>query len=135
MKKWAQRLLITLGLGLTLAVSSGTAYAATLPTDPFDGIPCTDKQVAKSTVCQTSNKGTDPLSTTGGVIHQVTQLVAIIAGSVAVIVIVVAGISYISANGDAEKIKKSKNAIIYSLVGLIVIIVGQALINFGIRKV
>jgi len=133
MKKWAQRLLITLGIGLTLAVSSGTAYAATQPTDPFGGL-CTG-QAAKSTVCQTSNKGTDPLSTTGGVIHQVTQLVAIIAGSVAVIVIVVAGISYISANGDAEKIKKSKNAIIYSLVGLIVIIVGQALINFVISKV
>ncbi len=53
-----------------------------------------------------------------------------IAGIIAVITIIVAGISYVTANGDAGKVTKAKNAIIYSAVGLVLIITAFAITNF-----
>ena len=132
MNKWILRTVVALALVFYVAVPAAPAYAKA--TNPFPGI-CTTKEIKKSAVCQTPANGADPLTTTNGVIHKVTQLFAIIAGAVAVIVIAVGGVTYIGSHGDAEQIKKAKNAIIYALVGLVVILVGQAIINLVISKV
>ena len=60
---------------------------------------------------------------------------ALVAGAAAVVVIIVAGIRYITSNGDAEQTKKAKNAIIYASIGLIVIVLGQALISLVITRI
>lgn len=44
------------------------------------------------------------------------------AGTVAVIVLVVAGFFYVTANGDAKRIQVAKNAILGAIIGLIVIL-------------
>ncbi len=53
-----------------------------------------------------------------------------IAGVISVIVIVVAGMNYVLANGDSSKIGKAKNQILYSIVGLVLIIVAFTITNF-----
>mgnify|MGYP001563774618 CR=1 FL=1 len=53
-----------------------------------------------------------------------------IAAVIAVIVIVAAGIMYVTSDGDSNKINTAKNAIIYSSVGLVII--GSAFIITGI---
>jgi len=130
MNKWILRTVVALALVFYVAVPAAPAYAKA--TNPFPGI-CTTKEIKKSAVCSTTTA--DPVTTSSGVIHKVTQLFAVIAGAVAVIVIAVGGVTYIGSNGDAERIKKAKNAIIYALVGLVVILVGQAIINLVISKV
>lgn len=52
------------------------------------------------------------------------------AGIVAVISILLAAITYVTANGDANSIAKAKNTILYSVVGLIVVISAAAITNF-----
>jgi hypothetical protein len=52
------------------------------------------------------------------------------AGVSAVIVIVVAGIFYAISQGDATKIKRAKEAILYALVGLVVVMVAFVITNF-----
>ncbi|MDR0591013.1 MAG: pilin [Candidatus Nomurabacteria bacterium] len=52
------------------------------------------------------------------------------AGIVCVIILVIAGIFYITAGGKADQIAQSKRAIIYSLTGLVVIIMASAIVNF-----
>ena len=59
----------------------------------------------------------------------------IIAGSVAVLIIVLAGIRYITSTGDATRIKASKDTILYAVVGLIVVILGRAIVGFVIAKI
>ena len=53
-----------------------------------------------------------------------------VAGVAAVIVIVVAGIFYSISQGDAAKIKRAKEAILYALVGLVVVMVAFVITNF-----
>ena len=49
------------------------------------------------------------------------KLVYAIAAVIAVVVIVIAGIQYSLSNGNAQTVSKAKNAIVYSVVGLIII--------------
>ena len=49
------------------------------------------------------------------------KLVYAIAAVIAVVVIVIAGIQYSLSNGDAQTVSKAKNAIVYSVVGLIIV--------------
>ncbi len=121
-------LLVTLVL---MAVVIPTVPAAAAGKDPFGGIDCSKAHDAA--VCQPT--ATDPLTTSNGVLHRITTLLAVVAGAVAVVVVAAAGIGYISSQGDPEKIKKAKNAILYAIAGLVIIVLGQAIINFVIGKV
>lgn len=53
-------------------------------------------------------------------------------GVIAVIMIIYAGILYITAAGDAGKLAKAKTAIIWAVVGLVVVILSYAIVNFVI---
>jgi hypothetical protein len=53
-----------------------------------------------------------------------------ILGGVAVIVIIIAGILYTISAGDAGKVKKAKNTILYAVVGLVVAMLSSAIIAF-----
>ncbi len=52
------------------------------------------------------------------------------AGIVAAIYLVTAGIGYITANGDTGKLQKSKNGILYSLIGLAIVALSQIIVTF-----
>lgn len=57
-----------------------------------------------------------------------------VAGVAAVIVIVIAGIFYSTSEGSPDKIKRAKDAIIYSAVGLAVILTAFIITNFVIGR-
>ena len=54
---------------------------------------------------------------------------------VAVIMIVYGGIQYITSAGSPDKVKKSKNAILYSVVGLLIVIFAATIVNFAMGAV
>ena len=53
-------------------------------------------------------------------------------GIIAVIVIVIGGVKYMTSTGEADKIKGAKNAVTYSVVGLVVTLAAFAITNFFI---
>ncbi len=67
-------------------------------------------------------------------VSDVLTTVYIAAGIVAVIVIIIGGIRYTTSNGDAANIKSAKNTILYSVVGLIVIIMAASITQFVIQQ-
>lgn len=62
-------------------------------------------------------------------------IVYAIAAAVAVIVIVIAGIQYSLSGGDASKTKKAKDAILYALVGLVVVLMAFVITQYVIGVV
>ena len=50
------------------------------------------------------------------------DVIYMIAGVVAVIIMIVAAISYVTSSGDANKVKKAKDTIVYALIGLFLVI-------------
>lgn len=58
------------------------------------------------------------------------NLVYLIAGVAAVISIIMGGFWYVTSNGEADKIKRGKNAIIFASIGLVVILLAFGITGF-----
>ncbi len=58
-----------------------------------------------------------------------------ILGLVAVVVIIIGGVTYMTSSGDASKVKKAKDTILYGIIGLIVAALAFAVVNFVISNV
>lgn len=56
-------------------------------------------------------------------------------GIVAVAVIVIGGILYVTSTGDAAKAKRAQNTILYGVVGLVVAVLAYAIVNFVLKSV
>lgn len=123
MKKISLTLLSAFTVFSLLFLPSVTAYAD--PVDVFKNA-CTGSK--DTTLC----KGTD----TGlfGVINTVIQVMLIIGGIIAVIMIILGGIRYMTSNGDQADVKAAKDTILYAVIGLIVAALAFAIVRFVITK-
>lgn len=69
------------------------------------------------------------------IIEVVLNLFSLIVGIVSVIMIIIAGLKYITSGGDASNITGAKNTIIYAIVGLVVVALAQVIVHFVLGKV
>lgn len=124
-------------LRLLLPVFCLLALLAPVPahaaTDVLIG-PCAE--VPDAVACQDRDQapGKNSLYGSNGVITKVTQLVAILVGISAVIVVILAGMQYILSSGDPAKINSAKNSILYAIIGLVVAVLAQSIVVFILRK-
>lgn len=56
-------------------------------------------------------------------------------GVIAVVVIIIGGISFITSQGDAPKVTKARNTILYGIVGMVIAILSFAIVNFVLSGV
>ena len=54
---------------------------------------------------------------------------------VAVIVIIIGGVNYMTSAGDAGKVKKAKDTILYGVIGLVVCVLAFAIVNFVVMNI
>lgn len=88
---------------------------------------------ANSAAC--SGNGDDTISGTDGIILRAAALLSIVASIAAILVIMIAGIIFITAGGDSGKVSNARNMIIYSIVGLIVIFLARTIVAFVVTNV
>lgn len=68
------------------------------------------------------------------VISIVNAVVGVLA-LVCVIVIIIGGVNYMTSSGDAGKVKKAKDTILYGVIGLVVCVLAFAIVNFVIVNI
>lgn len=68
------------------------------------------------------------------VINIINAVVGVLA-LVCVIVIIIGGVNYMTSSGDAGKVKKAKDTILYGVIGLIVCVLAFAIVNFVITNI
>ena len=56
-------------------------------------------------------------------------------GFIAVVMIVIGGISFATSQGDSGKVAKARNTILYGVVGLVVALLAFAIVNFVLSSV
>ena len=54
---------------------------------------------------------------------------------VCVIVIIIGGVNYMTSSGDAGKVKKAKDTILYGVIGLVICVLAFAIVNFVIKNI
>ncbi|MBI2007965.1 hypothetical protein HYS85_01880, partial [Candidatus Saccharibacteria bacterium] len=103
-------------------------------------------QAPSSEVCKEAQNqsGDDPISGPGGIINKAANIIAIISGVAAVIIIIIGGIMYATAGGAAvgqragdspNRAKKAQAAITGALIGLVVIALAWTITRFIVDRV
>jgi hypothetical protein len=64
----------------------------------------------------------------------VVNILLFVVGAVSVIIIVIGGLRYVLSSGDQNAITGAKNTILYAVIGLIVAILGYAIVNFVVTQ-
>ena len=66
----------------------------------------------------------------GSQVVTIVNMMLFILGAIAVVMIVIGGIRFVTSNGDASGVKGAKDTIMYSVVGLVVALMAYAIVNF-----
>lgn len=64
------------------------------------------------------------------VIKTIVNTLIFVIGIVAVIMIILGGISYATSQGDPTKVKKGKDTVLYGVIGLVIALLAYAIVNF-----
>jgi hypothetical protein len=124
-------LALVAALGVTAAL---LAPATALAIEPFQDAckaPGAAAAVANSAACTTQTGGNPVVDT----MNKIGSLLLIIAAPAAVIIITVAGIIMVASGGDSGKVATARRTIIYTAVGLVVLIFARVIIGFVITNV
>lgn len=116
-------LLVLLG-GLMAPVPALAAGAADV---------CTGGAASESAFCKDQTTE-NPLTGPNGVLLKVVQLIAVLAGIAAIIVIVVSGLQFVLSSGDPAKTQAAKSTLVYALVGLVVIALSGTIVSFVLSR-
>ena len=73
--------------------------------------------------------------TVNGTLENVINILTTIIGAVAIIMIIVGGMQIVFSGGDPGKVKNGREAIIYALIGIVIVLVAQVLVKFVLAKV
>lgn len=133
--KLAQRFLMILGCSVFVATAAmGTGVRAQV----LDPVCSTLTNPEEATVCQEDDPqthGNNSIYGPNGILTNVTNLLALVGGAIAVIMIMVGGLKYVLAGGDSNKVSSAKDTIIYSIVGLLVILLARSIIIFVLERI
>jgi hypothetical protein len=127
-----------------------SAYAAPIggdPTPPPPGPPPTTVNVRNSacagsnititadpsqTACQDIDQ--DNGSTATKLAETIVNVLTVLVGVIAVIMIIYAGFRYVSSAGSDDAVKGAKNAITYAIIGIVIVAFAQIIVKFVITK-
>ena len=88
--------------------------------------------------CNQSNSGDNPIcqntdDNANDLIGTLINVLLFVIGTLAVVMIIWGGIMYTTSAGDAGRVKKAKDTLTYSIVGLVVAFLAYAIVNWVLR--
>lgn len=83
---------------------------------------------------QGKKKTSDPGTKTTKLVKNIVNLLSVVVGIAAVIMVIVGGFRFVTAGGDSAKIGTARNTIIYALIGVIIVAFAQILVKFVVGK-
>lgn len=107
--------------------------APSLAEDPFQKV-CTT-ETKDSPVCKDKElSGANPLWGKNGIITNLINLLSIIAGIAAVIIIIVAGLRFITGGNNPQEVQQARNLIIFAVVGLVIVAAAQMIVRLFLSQ-
>ena len=137
----------TLLFGLVFVAFFGLwSSAAKAQYDPFEDV-CTGS-AASSPTCQQKKAqeaaGTNPVAGPGGIISDAANIIALVGGIDAVIIIIISGFVFVTAGGaiggqragdSPTRAKNARTVLVGAVIGLVVIALGWSITTFIINTV
>lgn len=63
------------------------------------------------------------------------NVLSFLAGAIAVIMIVVAGVKFVTSGGESNAVSSAKNTLVYAIIGLVVVALAQAIVHFVLNAI
>ncbi len=124
---------------LLVLTISGTAPVAVLAAEPsIQGGVCTGAntlQVPAGATPGDCTQITTDQNNFNDLLTKIINIMSILVGVVAVIMIIIGGFRYITSGGDTTKVAGAKNTILYGLIGLIIVALAQVIVRFVLKSV
>lgn len=120
-------IMMVLGLGAVATISP--AYADVL---------CANGTTADTISACPEWSGKEGIASQNDLLSILTIIINVIVGVigfVAVVMIVIGGIGFATSQGDAAKVTKARNTILYGVVGLVVALLAFAIVNFVLSAI
>ena len=129
---------------LILSLSSLLIFAAPLAVSGVASADSTGNLNLGSNACTGSNGqlsgsntagcGSTGVSTFEKYVKFALNLLSIIVGIAAVIMIIIAGLKYVTSGGKDESVKSAKNTILYAIIGLVIVALAQIIVHFVLTE-
>ena len=128
--------LITFLLAAFTTIVPATAMAAP---EPFGGINCAE--APNSAICK-ENTNKNPLTGNNGLLIKITDIIAYLAGAIAIIMILIGSFRFITAGSDVSKsgrpdddVENAQRTVVNALIGLAIIILARTIINYVVLRI
>lgn len=118
------------GLAVVASVAMMSCGLTSLPVSAATDCDPNNPSLSQGVNCGRGEETPEELTGDGGIITTVINTMLFIVGILSVVMIIFAGIRYVTAHGDKGQVEGAKNTLIYAIVGLIVSIVAYALVNW-----
>lgn len=113
-------------LALIMAMIASPAKAV----DVFEN--CTG-DAANTSICRATND--DKLFGPGSIWNNILSTLTFIIGAVAVLMLIIGGLRYVTSNGEAQQVTSAKNTILYAVVGIVLAVMANAIVNFVLTNI
>lgn len=84
--------------------------------------------------CPVDQGGTSAADRVDQIVTQIINILSLAVGVVAVFMIIIGGLRYITSGGESGSVTGAKNTILYAVVGLIVVALAQVIVRFVIER-
>ena len=122
----------------SMAIAVASVFAVVAPASAIfycpDGTESSDGTLAGCSEEQGGSKNAQDTDLMGTLNTIVNVAIGVI-GFLAVVMIIVGGVQYTTSAGDAAKVTKAKNTIMYGVIGLVVALLAYAIVNFVLANV
>lgn len=127
-----QQLVVTQFAMVALVVASISGIALATPVHAATPPECNDQNLTLQTGTACANSETTAQNLTGptGVFAVVANILLFLVGAVAVIMLIIGGLRYVTSNGDQNAVTGAKNTILYAIIGIVVAFLAYAGVQF-----
>lgn len=97
---------------------------------------------AQEAICQgaggTWNGGTGTCTAPGpnapSIVIKAVRLFSVVIGVIAVVMVMISGVKYMTSQGDANAVASAKNTLLYALVGIVVAALAQGIVKYVLNR-
>lgn len=134
-KKIKQMLAATLVSALFIAPFAMVPVVSAQEFDLQSGL-CSgsDANITASPDAVCENTGAQATEKVNSTVAKGLNLFSAVVGIIAVVMIIVGGIQYITSGGDSGNVTKAKNTILYAVIGLVVVALAQIIVQFVLGR-
>lgn len=130
-KRFLGTFILIAGISMSV-ISVHSASAVNVLNGPCSG------SASGSAVCQDSQatqQGGNPIYGPSGVITEVVNILSLIVGVTAIIMIIISGLRMVLSGGNSSSTNSARSALIVALVGLLIAAFAQALVAFVLNRI